>query len=531
MIQRKTQSATYWQEQFSITDKDVAHLYDLILEGGKPVSTADLSQVLIERHCRQEEELIAAELSRGAVYQPGEVYGVGQQIIFPTFDYALGAVVGTRPGSNPDYGEFTVLLVEFEGDDGIREFASELKGEHKLNRKPGEADLLVTGDLLSPPELYERYGSGIERKLVDRLAEHKDFVAFRGEWFLRDLLVAIDLGRRNIAEALIEIKGMPLPSSEFVSELDLPAEVPEEILILSVNLAFSADQRFSNIGDLGRDIWYLRRLTPEAVVEPPDRLIIEQEPYDRGEISDELLLIEREIDDEGSGEEVMGASRPIYRTTIALTYPHWHCGTLPLTVRTRGLFPESTNHHSPIVLVDGQSGSRMQGWVVHAEAYVYGLADWFRRYELPVGTFVKLERTRDPRVITVDFEARRLKRLWGTVAGARANKLVFQLQKVPISCEYDEHLSIGEMNPEAIDRLWREVHERDESLFQTLVQLMPELIKLSPQGTVHAKMIYSAVNLLRRVPPGPIFALLSSERCFVPMGGGYWTFDAALVRA
>jgi len=60
---------------------------------------------------------------------------------------------------------------------------------------------------------------------------------------------------------------------------------------------------------------------------------------------------------------------------------------------------------------------------------------------------------------------------------------------------------------------------------QIMVRIMPELTKLSPQGTVHAKTIYSAVNLLKRVPPGPVFALLSSEPCFVLMGGGFWTFD------
>jgi hypothetical protein len=59
---------------------------------------------------------------------------------------------------------------------------------------------------------------------------------------------------------------------------------------------------------------------------------------------------------------------------------------------------------------------------------------------------------------------------------------------------------------------------------------MPELVKLSPQGTVHAKTIYSAVNVLRRTPPGPVFAQLSTEACFVSMGGGYWTFDETLLR-
>ncbi len=324
---------------------------------------------------------------------------------------------------------------------------------------------------------------------------------------------------------------MSAPTPTFLSDLELLAEVPEEIRILSLNSALEADERFDNIGDMGRDVWYLRRLTPEPVVTPPARLVIESEPYDRQDISDELLLIEREIDDEGSGEEVMGPSRPLYRTTIALTYPHWRCGTLPLTVRTRGLFPGATNHHSPIVLVDGQSGDRMQGWVVHEEAFAYGLANWYKRYGLPAGAHIKLERTRDPRVITVDFEARRLKRLWGTVAVVQGRNLVFQMRKMPISCEYDEHLAVSEDDHRAIDRLWDETHARGESLLRTMVRIMPELIKLSPQGTVHAKSIYSAVNVLRRTTPGPIFALLSTEPCFVAMGGGYWTFDAALVRS
>jgi len=111
------------------------------------------------------------------------------------------------------------------------------------------------------------------------------------------------------------------------------------------------------------------------------------------------------------------------------------------------------------------------------------------------------------------------------------SSLVFQLQKLPISCEYDEQLAISEENPESIDRLWGDLHARGQTLVQVMTSIMPELSKLSPQRTVHAKMIYSAVNVLRRTPPGPIFALLSSEPCFIAMGGGYWTFDEALVRS
>jgi hypothetical protein len=529
VIQRRTQTAAYWQQQFTLSEKDISYLYGLILDMAKPIATMVLAQEIITRHCRQEEEQIQAELSKGEVYQPSDAYEVGRSILFPALDYALGVVVGTRPGRHPDYGEFTVIQVEFEDDEEVREFASALRGEHRLNRREGEADLLAVGEMLSPQQLYELYGSAVEAKLVDTLRGRKDFVAFGSDWFLNDLLVPIDIGQLNIAEALIEIKAMPLSTTDFLSDLDLPAEVSKEIQILSLNRALEADRRFDNIGDLGRDIWYLRRLTPEPVVKSPARLVIEREPYNRQDISEELLLIEREIDDEGSGEEVMGPSRPLYKTAIALTYPHWRCGTLPLTVRTRGLFPETSNHHSPIVLIDGQSGAKMQGWVVHEGAYVYGLADWYKRYELPVGAFIKLERTRDPRVVNVDFEPRRLKRLWSTMAAVQARKLTFELRKLPISCDYDSYLIIDEANAQAIDQLWEEIHAKGESLLETMIRIMPELVKLSPQGTVHAKTIYSAVNLLRRVPPGPIFALLSTEPCFTPMGGGYWTFEEALV--
>jgi len=528
VIQLRTQTEAYWRE-YALSGEDTSCIYELILEAARPVSTRTLVLAVIEARYLQEKRLVQAKLSKGAVYQPRDHYEVGQKLIFPVFNYALATVVGTRPGHNPDYGDLTVIQVQFEGQDEIREFASELHGQHRLNRQEGEEEWAVADSEQVAAELGERYGSLVEQKLVPALAARDEFVRVDDTWFLRDLLTPITEGHLNIAEALIDIKAMPLPAAELVSHLDLPAEVPEEIQLLSLTLALNADPRFDNVGDSGRDIWYLRRLTPVPVIDPPVHLRLVAEPYDRQVINQELLLIEREIDDEGSGEEVFGPSRPLYKTSLTLTYPHWRAGTLPLTVRTRGLFPTPTHHHSPIVLVDGQSGDRMQGWVVHEHLFVFGLGDWYARYKVPVGALLKLERTRDPRVITVDLEARRLKPVWSRFAAIQDGRLVFQVRKMPVACEYDELIAIGEVDPQAIDEFRLQVAGRGESLFQIMVRVMPELIKLSPQGTVHAKTIYSAVNLLKRVPPGPIFALLSTEPCFVPMGGGYWTFDEALV--
>ncbi len=531
MIQRKTQTANYWQEQMAVSRQDLDYLYDRVLDAAKPVPTTFLAQLLIERQCRREEEMIQAELSKGPAYQPKDHYEVGVQLIFPALDYVLGTVVGARAGRNPEHGDFTAIQVQFDDQAEFREFASGLQGEHRLNRKEGEGELPATGTLISPAELHEQYGTFVERKLIAALRRQDSFVYYKDQWFLRDMLAKIHVGHLNIVEALIEIKGGPLLTTDLLAELGLPGEIPPDIQALSLNCALEGDERFDNVGAGGRDLWYLRRLTPEPVANAPACLVIKAAPYDRQEIDQELLLIEREIDDEGSGEEIMGPSRPIYKTSVTLIYPHRRVGTLPLTVRTRGLFPQATTHHTPVVLIDGQSGDKMQGWVVHEEQYVYGLKEWYQRYELPAGALIKLERTRDPRVITIDFESRRLKRLWLMVASVEEGRLVFQMSKLPVSCEYDEHMAVSEEDPAAVDRLRARLEARDDSLLQLMVQIMPELIKLSPQGTVHAKAIYSGVNILRRTPPGPIFALLSAKPCFVKMGGGYWTFDATLVKS
>jgi hypothetical protein len=506
-------------------------MYDLILEKGKPVALDRLAMAVIDRHCRHEEGLVEAELSKGSAYQPQDPYEVGQQIIFPALDYVLGTVTGTREGWNPEHGKFTVIEVQFEDEEDVREFASELEGDHVLNHAASEGALLGSASLLSPAELYEPYGEIVEDEIVEALTHRPEFIPFGDEWFLKDLLVEISNGHLHLAEALIEIKSMPIPTADFLPDLDLPAEVSEEIRILSLNGALQADPRFDNVGDGGRDIWFLRRMTPEAVVEPPLELQLASKDYDRQAIDQELLLIEREIDDEGSGEEAMGTSRPLYRTTMTLIYPHWRVGTLPLTIRTRGLFPTASTHHTPIVLVDGKSGEPMQGWVVHAERFVHGLKDWYEEHKLPVGAFIKLERTRDPRVIRVDFEERRLKHLWIKTASVKDGKLEFHLRKLPVACEFDDQITISEVDQAEIDQLRDKIQGSGASLFDIMTMIMPELVQLSPQGTVHAKAIYSAVNVVKRMAPGPIFAQLSEKPCFVSMGGGYWTFDEALLTA
>jgi hypothetical protein len=86
---------------------------------------------------------------------------------------------------------------------------------------------------------------------------------------------------------------------------------------------------------------------------------------------------------------------------------------------------------------------------------------------------------------------------------------------------------MGLGNETAIDAAWTETKQQQKPLLSIMRQVFPELAKLNPQGAVHAKTLYSAINVVRRCPPGPIFHELSTQACFIPMGHGYWTYDAS----
>jgi hypothetical protein len=87
---------------------------------------------------------------------------------------------------------------------------------------------------------------------------------------------------------------------------------------------------------------------------------------------------------------------------------------------------------------------------------------------------------------------------------------------------------IGVSSQDVIDAFWVNPESQHRPLETLLRQIFPELAKLNPQGAVHAKTLYSAVNLVRRCPPGPIFHELSTRTAFIPMGHGYWSFDPSI---
>jgi hypothetical protein len=100
------------------------------------------------------------------------------------------------------------------------------------------------------------------------------------------------------------------------------------------------------------------------------------------------------------------------------------------------------------------------------------------------------------------------------------NQIAFESKKRAIGAAYDEQMIIGVDDLEAVDKLSKTY--RHKPIAAILRELITELSKLSPQGTVHAVTLYSALNAVRRCAPGPIFATLTANPDFEDVGDHYW---------
>ncbi|RME65907.1 MAG: hypothetical protein D6790_01130, partial [Caldilineae bacterium] len=247
MLQRKTQTAAFWRDHFTVTEEDLDFLHELVLDAPSPLTTDQLALSLIEEYQRRETLRMESELAKGKIYQPAGAYEIGQTLVFPALDFAVGEVVGVRPGENPEHGEFDVIQVVFNGDEKPREFAARLQTPHRLNAGSGPSE---EGALLTAEEIYDLYKDEILESLLYALEEGDrsgEFVQVEGHWLLADMLADIHIGHLNIAEALIEMQGRPLSPDEILPELELDADISHPMQVISLNHALSQDERFDMV--------------------------------------------------------------------------------------------------------------------------------------------------------------------------------------------------------------------------------------------------------------------------------------------
>ncbi|MGC9349215.1 MAG: hypothetical protein ACP5JG_13810 [Anaerolineae bacterium] len=506
----------YW-EQFTVQPSDLDHLVNFLVESERPHSLDELTYELIRYRHEQVNRLLEETLSQGRVYRPGEAYEVGESLIFPHMGDFAGEIVNVREGRNPEYEPFSVIAVKpSEGE--AREFVAELTQEHPLN----EATYLP-GEEITVDDIVNIYADEVRDELFQALETHEQFVNVAYMWFVRALLVEISPGQLNIAEALLDMEdGGPARTSDILEQIDLPDEISRELQLFSLEYALLRDHRFDEVGPAGYALWYLQDLEPAEVQETPPLLRYMAIPYNRQLLGDVMLSLEQQAADEWS--DFPAADLPEGRVTIVLSYPHWRSGTLPLASHVAKLFPTARiTDRIRFTFVDAQTGDEFPGWVVRSGRYVYGLEAWYADKEAFVGAFVDLEEGEEPGTIRIGVRPiRSRRREWLRTVTVEENNLLFEVTRVPVLCEFDELAAIAVSNPDAVDAI--RGHFNRASLESLIDRAFSGLAGLSLQRAVHAMTLYSVLNLMRRVPPGPMLAALAASTRYTSLGDNYWAY-------
>ncbi|HBA91805.1 MAG TPA: hypothetical protein DCZ08_08635, partial [Anaerolineaceae bacterium] len=213
--------------------------------------------------------------------------------------------------------------------------------------------------------------------------------------------------------------------------------------------------------------------------------------------------------------------------TVSLIYPHWRSGTIPLSKSIARLLP--TAYEAPRVnftFVDEDTHKEFPGWVVRPHRYVFGLKEWYEEKSLIPGSLFVIKQGKIPGQVLIQALKKRPTKDWiRTVLVGTDGGVVFTMLKQQISNDLDDRMAIMVPDPEAIDKLWEQTGKARGTLEVSIINTMRELIKLSPQGHVHAQELYAGVNILRRCPPGIILQVLANQPQVSHLGDLYFKLD------
>jgi hypothetical protein len=447
---------------------------------------------------------------------------VGDRLVFPALEWQEGTVTALRAGANPAVGDFDVLTVAMD-DRSERMFAGCLEA-HQLN------NLKVTAperDEMKPNVILDEHGSLLEKKLEAAFKQDDGLVKIAGRWFPRSLLVNIGQGQLNLAEAVLDVSaGEPLAANALIKEIELPTGINPKLGEFSLNYALQNDDRFDEVGPAGQVLWCLHRLEPDQVREIPPQLRYTEIEHDRNNLDDAMLQLESQLNDELTPSIGDDSNEDASSITIALIYPHLRAGTLPLSARARKLFP--TAHETQRVrftLIDGKTKQRIPAWAVLNHGYVFGLREWYKAHQLIPGSLVQVRRGENPGELIIEVKSQRSSKDWvRTVLVGKDGGFVFAMLKQSITAEFNERMTIHVPDFKSLDPVW----EKKRSFEDLVLLVMRELAKSNPQGHVHAQELYAAVNLVRRVPPAPIFALLATSATYKHVGDLHFRLNEEL---
>lgn len=515
-----------WQENYwnniEFTKEDIEFLYNNLLEIEAPQSIQEMAASLVDERIRVEEQDFEKKVHfDGKFYFPKDEFAIGEKLIFPALNWMKGEVSLIRDGYNPSEPPFKVLEVKLENGE-TRKFAANLE-KHILNQpidfKKGAPDFDAKHVLIT-------YGAHLETKLESLLKKNPDFICFADHWFPKALLVDINLGHLNLAEAILDMSGGgPLPTKNILEQVDIKSDINPKLLEFSMNIALFQDERFDEVGPLGEIIWFLKKLEPEWVQQAPIYLRHPIVKVDINQVKDYKKMIDPEVVDELEMEEDSHERQD--EIVINIIYPHWRAGTLPLSSIDNHFFPTSQEtERIRFNFVDKNDGVKFPGWVVRSSRYVAGLGDWYKNQGVIPGSSIRISRARMDGEVSIKVERRRSNREWiRTALFGVDGKISLQLLKQLVTTSLNDRMSFFISDVKALDKIWEQGSYQKITLEQVIILMMRELIKLNPQGHVHLEELYAAINIIRRCPPSVLLNNMLENRFSQHLGDLYFRLN------
>lgn len=489
--------------QFALDEQDIEFIYNWLLEQEKPQAIDKITAAFVKHKIAG---VIASVNKRNAalkLYHPEEDYQIGDELTFSAFDMEAGKVIGIRPGTNPDIPDFSVIQVELQNGE-THEFAANVT-DHPLNM----VGMIDENDpALDQDSVLASMGPMINRQLSREMLASDAFATIAEKWFPAALMIDINTGHLNLAEAVLDFAGdVPVSTLDILQQIGL-SDANHELLSFSLDIALRDDPRFDEVGPSGEVLWFLTAREPKEIHTQP--MVLQTSLLSEAineQIDDQLTMFEGVIADEY--EQKTTEEETPEKLVFSLIFPHWYSGTLPLSPALKTFFPTSIETpHIRFTFIDGKTKEEFPGWVVKPFNFVTGLKDWYQKLDLLPGSVIHLRGGKNPGEVIIQTDKKRPSREWVRVAKINhEGNISFDMQMEMVSAGYNDRMLLGLSDPEAIIKHWVNTPNK-QYLEKSIHHLMRELMKLNPQGHVHGQELYAAANLLFRCPPRTLLALL-----------------------
>lgn len=523
-MESRTIKKTDWKN-FELSPSDFDFIHNYLLEKETPLSTRSIAEAVISERIRILKSDLKKELARlGKIYRPSDTYEIGESVAFTQNGNRTATVVSIREGHNPDIADFSVTKFAFENGDE-KEFATALS-DHALNDLDPLSALYP--DFTDLSDTMKKFGKPILKSIRRDLTESEDLVCISDYWFPSALLADVNLGFLNLAEAVMEMEnGVPVPTAKILEMIEYPSDSNAALTEFSFNFALKNDERFDEVGPLGKILWTLNSLEPEDVRKVPLTLRYRPTDYAKKASSVDLDPLDLSIHDELDQDSLEQPYNAPDHFDFCLTYPHWKAGTLPLLGAALEIFPTAMEaNHFIFDFVDEASGEKIMGWIVRDGNYIAGLKSWFRSNKIIPGNFIRVRPGEcDSEVTLSKIPARSSKDWIRTALFDAKGRLSFETRQQQIAAAFDERLAISVENSPNLDLVWENHNRPDLNFERFLKSIFRELTRENPQGIVHFSELYAGINMFRRCAPKELLAALTNIEDFTSLSNLYFKMN------